>query len=112
MTILTDSTSAQTFKVIPRQYPALVSFSITDRNLDTTVNYTGITPVYSYGWMEITESLSLVEGRTYVLEIKSSSDVIYRGQIYCTNQTDYSKFQITSGSTVTSDDKDNTIILF
>jgi len=111
MTILNSGTAPQTFKIIPRSTPNAVKIVITDKNLGSSVTYLNNIPTYSYGWMEITETLSLVEGRFYVIEVSALSDVIYRGQIFCTNQTDYSKFQMTSGSFATSNDKDNTIII-
>jgi len=112
MTILTTSTDPQTFKIILRDTPSAVTIVITDRNLGTSVTYTDNEPNYQYGWAEITETFALIEAREYVMEVSFSSDIIYRGLIYCTDQMDYSKYQMTSGSYVTSNDKSNDIVLF
>ena len=112
MIILNTDITPQTFKAIFRETPAIVTMKLTDRNLNTSVIFTNVVPDYQYGWAEITETFNLIEDREYVIEISVLQDVIYRGLVYCTSQSDYSKFQMTDGDVVTSNPKDTDIILF
>jgi len=110
MVILNDTTEIQSFKIIPRYYPASVIISVTDTQLNTSSSY-DITPTYSYSSMIISQSFSLTENHFYKLEVFDSGSNVFRGSIFCTNQTNYNKFDITSGSFKTSDDVDNIILI-
>ena len=86
MVILTTSTSAQTFKFIPRSltYDGLY---VTDESTNTTATIS-ITSSASNDYYEtITASYTLVEGRFYTLEVKNGSDIVFKGKIFCTDQT-------------------------
>ena len=86
MVILTTSTDAQSFKVIPRSTPSSVTFQLTDKSKRTT-SAVSVTVANSNGYMTLTGSFSLVEDRFYSFVIKSGSTIIYRGSIFCTDQT-------------------------
>jgi hypothetical protein len=90
MIVLQKSTSNQTFSFIPRSYTAGTTYTIkitnevtnTEAYSDTTTSFTAEDYYYQY-----TDTFTLVEDTTYVLEITAGSDLIYRDKIFCTNQT-------------------------
>jgi hypothetical protein len=111
MYILKPISEPQEYKIIPRVYATSVLLKITDENLGTTVSYT-INPTLEFGWMILSETFNLVEGRFYRTEvIILDGDTVFRGRIFCTNQEDYSKYQMTSGSFSTSNPVNNDIII-
>lgn len=96
MVILTTSTSPQTFKFIPRNktYDGLY---ITDEstNVETTVSISSNATNDYYE--SITATFALVESRFYKLVIKNGTDIVYRGRIFCTDQT-ISNFSVNTGT--------------
>ena len=95
MKILTTS-ATQSIKFIPRVYASIVILKLTNKNtrISTAV---GFTAVNSNGYMTITgASFALVENTNYSMEVIDSDGggVIYRDTIFCTNQTDFDKFDV------------------
>jgi len=90
MIILKEQVAAQTFKFIPRTLSA-DSMIITDEGENTSVTI-AITPTIDRYYLEVTEELTLVDGREYTLKVLNGSDVVYKDLIFCTNQVveDYS----------------------
>ena len=90
MIILQSSVSSQTFTFIPRTLAA--TSMVVEDELENTSVTTSITPTVSTYYLSVTETLTLVEGRFYTLKVLNGSDVVYKGKIFCTNQTvaDYS----------------------
>lgn len=115
MNILKTTTDAQTLKFIPRAYTEVVNVSITDRNTKEVTTFITSATTDSSGYEMFDYSFNLVEGRFYTYEIISTAvvgEVVHRGQIFCTDQTDYDKYEMAKDEYITSDDKDDTIILF
>ena len=110
MVILTTSTDAQSFKVIPRSTPSSVTFQLTDKSKRTT-SAVSVTVSNSNGYMTLTGSFSLVKDRFYSFVIKSGSTVIYRGSIFCTNQTNFNTFDVHSGEYTTENTYDNDFVI-
>ncbi len=111
MKILTTS-STQSIKFIPREAATSVVLKLTNKNTRTSTNVSvGVSN--SDGYMTVTSgSFSLVEGTNYSMEVISQSgDVIYRDTIFCTNQTDYDKFDVHKDEYVTEDTYDNEFIV-
>lgn len=104
MIILLESVSAQTFTFIPRTLAA-TSMVITDEGQNTSATI-AITPSVSTYYLSVTETLTLVDGRSYTLEVLNGTDVVYRDKIFCTNQTvsDYSPHNGEYVSNSTDDD--------
>jgi hypothetical protein len=61
--------------------------------------------------MTLSGSFSLVEDRFYSFEVKDGSNVIYKGLIFCTNQTDYDKFDVHKDDYVVEDSYDNEFVI-
>ena len=110
MKILTTS-SVQTIKFIPRESASSVTLTLINKNTRTP-STVSVGVVNSDGYMSLTGSFSLVEGTNYSMEVtNSSNDVIYRDTIFCTDQTDYEKFDVHKDEYVTEDTFDNEFIV-
>lgn len=108
-------TGAQTIVCIPRSIPtASATFSVRAKTKNKTL-YT-ITPTYSDDNGEVTVSWTpatgkeFIEDNFYYFEIKEGSTLLWRGQAYCTTQTDLPKFTINTGKFTQSTANDNTFI--
>ena len=110
MVILTTSTNAQSFKVIPRSTLSSVKFELTDKSKRTT-SAVSVTVVNSNGYMTVTGSFALIEGRFYSFAIKNGSVIIYRGSIFCTDQTNFNTFDVHSGEYTTENTYDNDFVI-
>jgi hypothetical protein len=111
MKILTTA-SVQSIKFIPREAASSVTLTLTNKNTRTSTNVSvGVSN--SDGYMTLSSAaFSLVEGTNYSMEVASQSgDVIYRDTIFCTNQTDYDKFDVHKDEYVTEDTFDNEFIV-
>ena len=114
MNILTTTGGTQTLKFIPRVYNDLVNVSITNRNTKEVVTFSADTTSDS-GYQLVEYNFSLIEGTFYTYEVSANAvdgKIVYRGQIFCTDQTDYDNYEMNKDQYITSDDKDDTIIIF
>ena len=115
MHVLTTSTESQTIKITSRR--AVVGFirlEVTNKSTRQTFDYTGdfqwqqylqnpegaaikweggdITTSQGEIFLSITNKYELNEGDYYTLKVIDDSGEIYRGIIFCTDQTDYNKY--------------------
>ena len=86
--ILTTTTEEQELKFIPRQYVA-DSIVVTDEVENTSITYTPTFAQDSY-YLKCDLSLNLKEDRFYSFTVLNASKPIYKGKIFCTDQTNYS----------------------
>lgn len=87
MILLSTSTDAQTLKVIPREYVTSATMSLRDDTTNTSVDYS-VSPTTNVNHLEISQALSLKEGRYYDLTLKKTDgSVIYKDKVFCTAQT-------------------------
>lgn len=110
MVILTTSTDAQSFKVIPRSAESSVTFELTDKSKRTTSSV-AVTVTNSNGYMTVTGSFSLIKDRFYSFVIKNGSVIIYRGSIFCTDQTNFNTFDVHSGEYTTENTYNNDFVI-
>ena len=90
---------------VPRAFDLSVSVLITDE--ETNVSATeSLTATKEANYLRITPSYNFVEGRYYTIKITGTNE-IYRGKVYCTNQTDLEKFSINNGEFTYYEDTDN-----
>lgn len=89
MKILTTSSSAQTIKVIPREYVTSATLTIRDDTSNTSKNYSVTASTVDDDLVfNVTFSPVLAEGLYYDMTLKnSSSKIIYKDKIFCTDQT-------------------------
>ena len=85
MIVLEETGAAQGFKIIPR-VPLADSMVITNELTDVSTTY-AITPTVDRYYLVIEEILNLKEGNFYTLEVKNGSEIVYKGKIFCTNQS-------------------------
>ena len=100
MLILTTSSSEQTFSVIPRFEPTSnVTVTLRSKQQNKQTHSFSYAATYSNGYLTIANTFSpvLVEGQSYILEIKEGSDLAWRGKVFVTDQTDEVKFSINEG---------------
>ena len=88
MIILTTSANAQQLKFIPREYSA-DSIVITDQDTNTPVTYSGLTFTTNKYYLQgnVTFSPVLKEGTFYTLSVLNGTSVVYKDNIFCTDQT-------------------------
>ena len=113
MKILTTSSSAQTIKIIPRAAVfANVTLKVTDKNTRSTETISMYT-VLSDNYLSIIGVFNLKEGSTYSMELihDESQRVLYRDTIFCTDQTDFNKFDVHKDDYVEEDSFDNEFII-
>ena len=113
MVIVTTSATAQTFKVIPRDY-TLTTFNMTIRDDSTNVSVvysiTNASVSGNYVTFQNTFSPVLVSNHFYDFKLTSGTDIIFKDRMFCTDQTinqvnnDY--YKINEGQ-FTSDDSFN-----
>jgi len=103
MKILTTSSSAQTFDVIPRVFTSTYTMKLRDTSknkevFSASVNASSVT---NHRRISATISPILKEGRYYDLTLLSGSSIVYKDRIFCTdqtiNQTNNNYYDINSG---------------
>ena len=85
MKILSTSTSAQSIKIIPRDYQSTIDVILRDNSTNTSNTYSVATSTLG-DYMTFDLTLPLVENRFYDMTCKFGSDVIYKDRIFCTDQ--------------------------
>jgi len=106
MHIVTTTDSTITF--VPRAFETSVSVKITDEETNTSTTES-LTATISTNFLVVEPSYTFVEGRYYNIKVSGSNE-IYRGKVYCTNQTDLEKFSVNSGEFTYYEDNDNQYI--
>jgi len=113
MKILTTS-ATQSIKFIPRLHTDNVVLRLTNKNTRSSF-VVSVSAVNSNGYMTLTgTTFALVENTNYSMTVFNgdvSGDVLYRDTIFCTNQTDFDKFDVHKDDYVTEDTFDNEFIV-
>lgn len=93
MDILT-TTSPQELRIIPRKDSGSPVIKLTNKSTRTTATVTP-TKTDDGNYMVLSGSFTLEEDNLYTYKVQMGSEddeVIYRGMIYCTDQTDLDKY--------------------
>ena len=107
MIILTTSASVQELKVIPREYTTTTTYtvSITSDSENKNVYTNNFTDQFTSDkyWYQFTDAFpNLEQDNFYTLRItKPSSIDVFRGRIFCTNQT-ISSYSVNAGEYTTT----------
>ena len=109
MKILTTSTSAQTLKIIPREYQANIDVILRDNSTNESTTYSVATST-SGDYMTFNLTLALVENRFYDMTCKFGSNVIYKDKIFCTDQT-IANYTVNEGQYTAENSYDNDYII-
>lgn len=110
MNILKTTSSPQELHLVPRKFIELVDLSIYDENKRTSTQMS-VTSSIVNGYMVITESFSLEEGRFYTYRVKESEEVLYTGRIFCTDSVDLENFEMTENQYTSSNETDGVIFI-
>lgn len=112
MHILKPITSIQILQLIPRVYVSGVTLSIFDTELETTETIV-TTGTSENGYLVITDIFTMTEGKNYTFDVNVTSNgiLIYRGQIYCTSQTDFYNYKMNQNG-YSAIDENNDLITF
>ena len=94
-----------------------MTFELTDKSKRTTVAVV-VTVSNSNGYMTVTGSFIdaesnplMIEGRFYSFAIKNGNVIIFRGTIFCTDQTNFNIFDVNSGAYITEDTYNNDFVI-
>jgi hypothetical protein len=85
MIVLQELATAQEFKIIPRELSA-TSMVITNELTDVSTTY-AIIPTIDRYYLVINTIVVLQQNNFYTLTVLDNTDVVYKGKIFCTNQT-------------------------
>lgn len=110
MHILTTSTESQSLSIVARVDASSPTFELTDkmRNKTETIS---VTKTSSDPFMVLSGAFSLVENRMYSFKVKDGSNVIYKGLIFCTDQTEPDKFFVHEGEYIEEQSYDNEFVI-
>jgi len=110
MKILTTSTDNQSIKIIARSDASSPTLSLTNKSTRKT-STVSVTKTSDGDYMVLTGTFSLKEGVTYSFTVKDGSTEIYRGLIFCTDQSDLDKYFVNSGEYTQEDSYDNDFVI-
>ena len=103
MKVLTTSRSDQELYIIPRSYPSNVTVRLRNESTNKAIIFDVPTTVVK-GYLVFSNTYDLDESEFYELTVYDGQNVIYRDQVFCTNQgINYSMNR--SGSTWNTDDE-------
>ena len=114
MLILTTTSDAQTFTVIPRYEPTTdvaVTFTSKEQNKQThSFTYAAL---YANGYLTIINSFDpvLVEQQQYSVEVKVEDVLYWRGRATVTDQTILPKFEVNNEEFTEPTQSDNEFII-
>lgn len=135
MHILTTSTEEQSINLVTRRVnQGVVSILLYDKSARREINYNteyywqtadlffnevneywNQSPQLSYNYGDVFSTLSgvfnLKENQYYSIKLFDSEGELYRGIIFCTNQTDYNKFDVHKDDYVVEDSYDNEYVI-
>lgn len=121
MQVLTTSSSPQELKVIPRFEPnATIEYIIRSEDENTEFDKKSISAgnyTYEDGYLTFNvqfNTTQLVQGQFYQLTIQleaSPNRLLYRGKVYCTDQTDLPKFTTQQNEFNSYEDNNNEFVI-
>jgi len=109
MNVLTTSTGSQSIKIAPRKDVTSPTLSLTNKETRKT-STVSVTKTTEGEYMKLTGTFSLTEGTQYSFVVKDGSDIIYRGLIFCTDQTELDNYFINKDEYTSEDSYDNDYI--
>ena len=110
MHILTTSSSNQSIKFVARADASSPTLSLTDKTKRTT-STVSVTKTTDGDYMVLTGTFSLKEGNQYTFRVKDGSTEIYRGLIFCTDQSNLDRYFANNGEYIEEDSYDNDFVI-
>tara|TARA_R110000851_G_scaffold237164_2_gene390020 strand:- start:13539 stop:13844 length:306 start_codon:yes stop_codon:yes gene_type:complete len=94
LNVLLPILTGQTLTFIPRENASNVILTITDESTHLSTGISGST-VYLNGYMSVEVVYDFYEGGSYTYEVLDlSQNLLYRGKIFSTGQTDLENYNI------------------
>ena len=90
------TTSSQIINCIPRANTLSVTLELRDEQT-REVTTKAITGTINGNYVQFDLSFSCTEGNYYTITLKDGSNTLYRGMVFCTNQTDLDAYKLTEG---------------
>lgn len=87
MIILKELNTDQTFKIMPRSSTADTMTIQEEGTSNAAVSYAITLGEADSYYHTITKTVTLEEGKFYIIKVFNGSDIVFRGRIFCTNQT-------------------------
>ncbi len=110
MKILTTSTGTQSLKIIARESSQPLTLTLIDKNTRVE-SIVPVSLVTNDGYIILYGSFDLKENATYSMIVSNSDGILYKDIIYCTDQTDYNKFDLHKDEYITEDSRSNQFIV-
>jgi len=110
MKILTTSTGTQSLKLIAREGSQPFTLTLIDKNTRVE-SIIPVSPVINDGCTILYGSFNLRENATYSIILSNNDGILYKDTVYCTDQTDYNKFDLHKDEYITEDSRSNQFIV-
>jgi len=110
MEILTTSTSSQSLKIVPRKDVSSPTFILKDKSTRTESTIT-VTKTTDGDYMVLSAVFSLKEGSQYSFKVKDGLEEIYRGLIFCTDQTNLDNYSVNKDEYVSESTYNNDFVI-
>ena len=93
MHIVTTTDSTITF--VPRAFETSVSVKLTDEQTNTSITES-LTATISGNFLVVSLAFRCEEDRYYTIKVTGSKE-LYRGEVFCTDQSNLEKFSVNDG---------------
>jgi hypothetical protein len=110
MHILQESESTQSIVIVPRSYPGSVTLQLIDESTNTTAT-PSVSVSSADGFMTISGTFSVKNGRFYGLKVLDGSTLIYRDRVFVTAQTNFDKYTVNQGAYIEDNSYDNEFVI-
>ena len=141
MKVLQELATSQTLSFIPRVYPSFVNYTLTNESTNTSVSKENVETSTNSGYLQISDIFDLKEGNFYNIVMyktvaddfekivladngiyepnscfnafaPTSTKLIYKGRIFCTNQTDLEKYTNNNNVYTENTTYDNEFVIY
>jgi hypothetical protein len=90
------TTSSQIINCIPRANTLSVTLELRDEQSRVTTSK-AITGTLNGNYVQYNLDFICTEGNYYTIILKDGTNTLYRGMVFCTNQTDLDAYKLTEG---------------
>jgi hypothetical protein len=110
MEILNTSANIQSLKIVPRKDATSPTIILTDKSTRTSSTIT-VTKTTEGDYMVLSAAFNLKEGTQYSFRVKDGLEEIYRGLIFCTDQTNLDNYSVNKDEYVSEDTYNNDFVI-
>jgi len=110
MEILTTATTVQSLKIVTRKDVVLPTLTLTDKSTRTSSDII-VTKTTSGDYMVLSAAFNLKEGTQYSYRVKDGLEELYRGLIFCTDQSNLDNYFVNKNEYVSEDTYNNDFVI-